>query len=76
VVEARGRLGFLLKTSHALLVYGYGCRQDFQRHVSAQSGVTRQVHFSHAATAKERENLVLTHDLAGHQAIGRRIGGN
>ena len=48
--EARD-LSFAFKASQAIRIVREGLRQDFQRHVPIELGVSRSIHLPHAAFA-------------------------
>ena len=45
-------------------------RQNLDRHVAGQAGISGSIHFAHAAAADEREDLVAAESNAGAQSQG------
>jgi hypothetical protein len=58
MVECRQYLGLTLEARHARWIASEDIRQHFQRNLALQLGVLRSVHFTHAARAKQGEDLV------------------
>ena len=75
MVERRGGLCLLDKPLLCLVVGCENFGQDFQRHISIEPLVARQVNFAHAAGAEFFNYLVMTERASDHAAI-RTFAGN
>lgn len=58
VVQCSQDLGFSLKARHAIGIAGEFFRQDLDRYVALQLGITRAINLSHAAFSKQGSDLV------------------
>ena len=53
-------MGLSLEATEAVFVLGKVSRQDLDRHLAAQVGVVREIHFAHSAGAEQRLDLIPT----------------
>jgi hypothetical protein len=60
VIESGGGAGLPQKTLPRGLVQGPISGQDFDRDVTAQTGIVGEIHFSHSAGAKDADNFIRT----------------
>src|SRR5262245_18950283 len=58
MVERRGRARFLLEALHPLLISSELLRQEFERQLTSEPGILREINFSHSARPQKRKNLV------------------
>src|SRR5437016_14610602 len=58
MVECRYGSRFLLEATQSLRVYRELNGQQFERNLSAEPGILRQIHFSHATFAEQVNDLV------------------
>jgi hypothetical protein len=61
MAQRRGRLGFLLKAAQSLRVKRNEPGQDLDGYIALQTKIAGSIHFPHAAGAKQRENLEVSH---------------
>ena len=66
MVQRRQRAGFAMKAGQALVVLGEVVGQDFQRHLTSEFGVARQIDGSHAAFAEFAEDFVVRESATDH----------
>ena len=64
VIQSGQQLGFALEASHVLSVVGERCGQHFDGYVAVELAVAGAVHFSHAACAEGRQDLVRAESIA------------
>ena len=58
VIERRHDTRFLFESLAARRIAGQFGRQDLQRHIASEPGVSRPIDFAHAARAERSNNLV------------------
>ena len=67
VVQRGQHLGFAFKPGKAVGIVGEGLRQDLQRHVPVELGVSSSIHLAHAAFADLGGDVVGAEGGAGLQ---------
>lgn len=60
MVQRRQHSGFALEPQEPIRVVRNGDRQDLDGDIALKLGITRSMHFAHAAVAERRKNLVDT----------------
>lgn len=60
MIQGGEKAGLPLETRQKLLAVGQRARQNFDRYLPAERGITGPIHLTHAPLAEKRQDLVST----------------